>query len=81
MTKVFADEYFLPTKLSTDEISTDKVFENGGPDGCKMKMILVDLMVLANTMLVKMVFVNKMLAMMNLKNVMVEIMILECWKH
>ena len=25
VTKVFADEYFLPTKFSTDEISTDKV--------------------------------------------------------
>ena len=25
MTKVFTDEYFLPTKFSTDEISTDKV--------------------------------------------------------
>ena len=27
VTKVFTDEYFLPTKFSTDEISTDKVYE------------------------------------------------------
>ena len=27
--EIFNDENFLPTKLSTDEISTDKVFEFG----------------------------------------------------